>query len=138
MEHPLDEGSSTSEDEVACFEDDTESFMQRKRELRFSGLPPGERGQQQLADPRFVCVVGAVDQELSADSHRARRTTATYMPVFVWAIFQRHGRQAFPCGKIPRRKHDRLIGESLCCFANNHGERGSRNMRTTTQAWDTV
>lgn len=33
-----------SEDEVACFEEDTESFMQRKREFMFSGLPPGKRG----------------------------------------------------------------------------------------------
>ena len=36
--------SSTSEDEVAYFEGDTESFMQRKRDFMFSGLPPGNRG----------------------------------------------------------------------------------------------
>ena len=40
-----EESSSASEaDEVACFEDDTESFMQRKREFLFTGLPPGEMG----------------------------------------------------------------------------------------------
>lgn len=38
-----DDGSSTSEDEAACFEDDTDSFMLRKREFLFSGIPPGKR-----------------------------------------------------------------------------------------------
>eukprot|EP00752_Nemacystus_decipiens_P011712 g10393.t1 len=35
-----EESSSASEDEVAYFEDETESFMQRKREFAFSGVPP--------------------------------------------------------------------------------------------------
>eukprot|EP00903_Cladosiphon_okamuranus_P015494 g14305.t1 len=35
-----DELSASSEDELACFEDDTNSFMQRKRDFVFSGIPP--------------------------------------------------------------------------------------------------
>lgn len=46
--------SSTSEDEVAYFEGDTESFMQRKRDFMFSGLPPGNRGYHQQA--HTVCM----------------------------------------------------------------------------------
>lgn len=39
MTNPDEESSVSEEDEVACFEDDTESFMQRMREFVFSDLP---------------------------------------------------------------------------------------------------
>lgn len=56
-----DAESSTSEDEAACFEDDTESFMQRKREFLLPNLPPGERGKHQRSHTRFASVVDERD-----------------------------------------------------------------------------